>query len=617
MRSIIINSVVEKLKGITLDEEDNLIINDEWKNEEEIENHKPVLKHFAIWRENLLYSEEDAPYKLPAVFFEFEPIRPLPLPHKKREATVVMKLHILTEKSQDDIDGTYHEEKAYKLIEIINKALTLHSFEGEEGGHDSLTNFNSVEDYSEPEVDHYTESFRLRAWDDTSYTALQTVAPDPEMIAELDTVAPSGPAMYILKNTNGDDLKDGILQNGKTTPIIAPDAEYVAKYLNGTILDSGVIFSGKSKEIIVPNQIVPEGWYPPSQWNWDAVSSLISDGENGFVCIFSVFPGIPNYFAFTPTITGAITYTINWGNGEIESYSGSNVKCQKIINYDDVNGFVVDGYKVCVVRATFDGTITKLNFRVLHNNEISYSFAQKFVRALKIRSNLPSYMTFTFEAYSYNNFHLNILDINGANMNVAAGNLMQNLAGLKKLIWDFKHVTMAGACTSGCRNLKYDWTNGVANWGSFTNLGSMFSGFRPAETQFLDIAIPNCIAIGSTFYDSGAFHGVRLKNTSNVATIYQAINACETIIDFEMDNCANVSSTSLFLNIGVKVLRRIILQGLTIGIDLRNQPLTEDASNAFYGSLGFANGSQTINMTGVLHPGDKTIAENKGFTVLV
>lgn len=279
MRNIIIKSVVNKLKGITTDE-DNFVINDNWA---EDEDHQPVLQFFAIWRENLLYAEEDIPYNLPAVFFEFEPIKPLPLPHKKREATVVMKLHILTAKSQDDIDGDYHEDKAYKLIEVINKALTLHFYESEAGGHDSLTNFNSQEDYGEPEIDHYTESFRLRAWDDTSYTPMDTVTPDAELrpgyldptkakyiivwednqfvITQgyipnstektIQIARPDGStSTWVLINSVPEELESGVIGVGEHKEIFAPDATYEVR-LNGDVVDSGPIASGKLRVINV------------------------------------------------------------------------------------------------------------------------------------------------------------------------------------------------------------------------------------------------------------------------------------------------------------------------------------------------------------------------------
>jgi len=65
-------------------------------------------------------------------------------------------------------------------------------------------------------------------------------------------------------------------------------------------------------------------------------------------------------------------------------------------------------------------------------------------------------------------------------------------------------------------------------------------------------------------------------------------------------------------------IQKIIMPGLTRGVSVQNNLLTEAAINAFFTSLGTAAGSQTIDVRN--NPGAATctpsIATGKGFTVL-
>ena len=108
--------------------------------------------------------------------------------------------------------------------------------------------------------------------------------------------------------------------------------------------------------------------------------------------------------------------------------------------------------------------------------------------------------------------------------------------------------------------------------------------------------------------------------TGNVTNIDRAIYR-SSVIDFSMDDCSSVTSTTNFVYIGAtsySQLQRVILTGLTVGIDLSNQVLSATAIDAFFAALGTASGAQTITVTG--NPGAATcttsIATGKGFTVV-
>ena len=41
-----------------------------------------------------------------------------------------------------------------------------------------------------------------------------------------------------------------------------------------------------------------EGWSPPTDWDWDTASALITDSDDGFVALVAVFPNKNNYISF-------------------------------------------------------------------------------------------------------------------------------------------------------------------------------------------------------------------------------------------------------------------------------------------------------------------------------
>jgi hypothetical protein len=82
-------------------------------------------------------------------------------------------------------------------------------------------------------------------------------------------------------------------------------------------------------------------------------------------------------------------------------------------------------------------------------------------------------------------------------------------------------------------------------------------------------------------------------------------------------DCSNVTNTGgMFDETGN--IRKLIMPGLTVGIDVSGNNLGTDAINDFFTSLGTASGSQTINVSG--NPGaatcDTSIATGKGFIVI-
>jgi len=87
--------------------------------------------------------------------------------------------------------------------------------------------------------------------------------------------------------------------------------------------------------------------------------------------------------------------------------------------------------------------------------------------------------------------------------------------------------------------------------------------------------------------------------------------------EVEFVNCANITDADDMFRDCFSI-QKIIMPGLTRGVSVQNNLLTEAAINAFFTSLGTASGSQTINVSN--NPGaatcDTTIATGKGFTVI-
>ncbi|MDR1370924.1 MAG: hypothetical protein LBJ72_12505 [Dysgonamonadaceae bacterium] len=161
MRKFIYQSIIEKLKEIK-DESGN-----------------PVILHFDIWNNNLVYIQEEQAFYTPAVFIEFQPIQWRHQGGGAREAAVGIVLHVVTQRNEPTLNDGRYEERALRFFDLltdINRVLHGHFKSGVEFGHDALTATQSNTDHDFDELQENIEIFTCHAQDVSAMPVKQTIS---------------------------------------------------------------------------------------------------------------------------------------------------------------------------------------------------------------------------------------------------------------------------------------------------------------------------------------------------------------------------------------------------------------------------------------------------------
>ena len=58
---------------------------------------EPLFRHFDLWNQNVEFIEQETPFEMPAVFFEFVPIQWKTMGQQIQDADLTVRLHIVTE----------------------------------------------------------------------------------------------------------------------------------------------------------------------------------------------------------------------------------------------------------------------------------------------------------------------------------------------------------------------------------------------------------------------------------------------------------------------------------------------------------------------------------------
>ena len=359
----------------------------------------------------------------------------------------------------------------------------------------------------------------------------------------------------------------------------------------------------------------PEGWYPPADWNWDAASALINDGDNGFVALFMAFPDMENYINFNASFIG--TGSIDWGDGSAPQAVTNGVNTYATLDYANIPGGVVAsiGCKIAVVKFTCTSTFISLNLSTSHP-EANATTPTNWI-AMKIRTSGTIIGLTTGQKYGTKCVYLHLLDLGSALLaKTSATYALSYLESLKKIHWSgfepsngSKETLFIESCLSPFCNI----IDGLG-WQYITSLSSCFSSAFGLSS--INISIPNCTTIYNAFANAG-INSVKLINTGNVASINNCCFGAYTK-SFEMDDCDAITNTTNFTYSSYNFFQRLILSGLTVGINLTNGNMSATAINAFLAALGTANGTQIINLAG--NPGaltcDVSIGTAKGYTII-
>ena len=419
--------------------------------------------------------------------------------------------------------------------------------------------------------------------------------------------------------TNTGVIADSVVTNSDATFSLNVPAETNPVLADITHIDSDgtpVVYPSAKAFTCTP-ATTPEGWYPPADWGWDAASALINDGDNGFVALFMAFPGVSNYISFITYFSG--TATIDWGDGTTDSVT-SGAQKDHILDYDNIPGGIVAsvGCKLAVIKFEATSDLTRLLLHAPHLSLGTY-YGQSYWLALKLRTDSDFYFR-PSDTYGNRAEVLKLIDFGNCVMHNDSYLAFLRLTSLNKITWaGFTHAS--GVCTNNLfsyANLSaFDFS--VIDWQYYTNWSSIFSYATNGSMGKLSASIDTCTTLYDAFRGCTAFHSVELTNTGNVNSIQYTLNQA-LVTSFEMDDCSGITSTANFIYpvSGYVILQKLILTGLTVGINLSNGKMNTDACNAFLTALGTANGTQTINLAG--NPGaltcDVTIGTAKGYTII-
>ena len=152
-----------------------------------------------------------------------------------------------------------------------------------------------------------------------------------------------------------------------------------------------------------------------------------------------------------------------------------------------------------------------------------------------------------------------------------------------------------------------------------TSLNYAFNGAIGGVQLEFDKAINECLSLQRAWGGTSCFRKIKLTNTGKVTNLQECLHL-SGVEDFEMDDCSQVTTTVWFIYAapGRNHTQRLILNLLTVGIDISHAKMDALALNNFFIGLGTANGAQTITITGCTGAGtcDQTIATAKGFTIV-
>ncbi len=357
------------------------------------------------------------------------------------------------------------------------------------------------------------------------------------------------------------------------------------------------------------------GWNPPSDWNWDTAAALIGDTDDGFVGIYACYPDIDNTVAIVCTFAG--TATVDWGDGSAPEALTSGVLKEHEFTYSGISQSVTSwGFKPCVVKFESTGDFSILDLGKKHTKDKAN--AANHWMAVKVRSNYTGATPFQYViAAQVLPYNIHLLDF-GNTLKVRAYGMFQYHKSLQKLIYNFglnDGIVAATSMFSYSNVYNVDWNN--YDWSNWTDLSrAWFNSYTPTPYA-LEINVNSCSLITGAFRQCYCFSSIKLINSANITNISFALYNNGQVMSFEMDDASNVTTTTSFTYSAVNNLKRLILTGLTVGIDLTSCMMGTTALNAFFTSLGTAAGAQTIVVTG--NPGAATcntaIATGKGFTV--
>jgi hypothetical protein len=84
---------------------------------------EPLFRHFDLWNRQVEYMELETPFACPAVFVEFSPVQWRTLGNRVQDATLTVRLHIVTEWYAGTAANSPTEEQALAFLDISDRTV--------------------------------------------------------------------------------------------------------------------------------------------------------------------------------------------------------------------------------------------------------------------------------------------------------------------------------------------------------------------------------------------------------------------------------------------------------------------------------------------------------------
>ena len=268
---------------------------------------------------------------------------------------------------------------------------------------------------------------------------------------------------------------------------------------------------------------------PSSPWvrdpNWPALPSV--SGLQKFSGLAAIFNSTNNWISFEITVTGTISYTVDWGDGTSNTYTTSGVQF-KNISYAGISASPIthsgQTYKPCIITVTVNtGNMTFFNLQ-----------SNSWTNAL---GNTATFLTGTSTSW---------LDIAIEGQYITTLTISNSAGSMRHYLLESCYIGNMPLVTS-FQNLFY-WCVSLRNVSilnsiNVTNMISMFVNCYSLTTVSL-FNTQNVTDMGSMFNLCYSLTTVPLFNTQNVTNMTSMFNACRSLTTVPLFNTQNVQSTS-------------------------------------------------------------------------
>jgi surface protein len=279
-------------------------------------------------------------------------------------------------------------------------------------------------------------------------------------------------------------------------------------------------------------------WVRPA---WPALADLTST-DNVFTAIYGVDSTDSNFVALAVT-TSSGTYTVDWGDGTIDTGIASNVQANHTYDYATIAASVVENYKPVVVTVTTSGG-NIITFDLQRINPLNTSSSASVVNWLDIAINASEMNGFYLASVDPTIFLVRLGALRKAtiyNNSITSMYVMFNGCFCLESV-SILHTAPTLETTArmflNCRSLK---SVPLFNTSAVTNMTEMFSGCSSLQSVplFNTAAVTNMM---SMFVNCRSLKSVPLFNTAAVTDMSSMFTTCYSLQSVPLFNTASVTN---------------------------------------------------------------------------